>query len=52
MPFFSTKSETSYGLGLSLSQKIIKKHNGDIIIDSEKSVGTTITLLFPVGETK
>ena len=52
MPFFSTKPDSGYGLGLSLSQKIIKKHNGDIIIDSEKSIGTTITLLFPVGATK
>lgn len=49
-PFFTTKSSNNFGLGLSLSNNIMKKHNGKITIKSKKSEGSTITLYFPKGE--
>ncbi|MEM9920281.1 MAG: ATP-binding protein [Bacteroidota bacterium] len=36
------------GLGLGLCKKIINNYNGSVAIDSQLSVGTTFTLLFPI----
>jgi signal transduction histidine kinase len=36
-----------HGLGLSLTDKIIKLHNGFLNIESKVDVGTTVTVLFP-----
>ncbi len=48
-PFFSTKGEEGgTGLGLSVSYGIIKKHNGDIRVESKVGVGTTFTIELPV----
>ncbi len=47
-PFFSTKGEGGTGLGLSVSYGIIKKHNGDIRVESKVGVGTTFTIELPV----
>ncbi len=44
-PFFSTKKST--GLGLSVSYNIIKKHGGDISVESKPGVGTTFTVSLP-----
>ncbi|MBN2519159.1 MAG: ATP-binding protein [Bacteroidales bacterium] len=46
IPFYSTK-EGGSGIGLSLSQQIIKMHGGDISIRSKENSGTEITILFP-----
>lgn len=49
-PFFSTKDTSSYdgvGMGLSISQSIIKKHNGSIVVDSIEGKGTTVTIIIP-----
>jgi signal transduction histidine kinase len=47
-PFFTTKSQgKGTGLGLSVSMGIIRKHGGDIRIDSQVSRGTTFTVLLP-----
>jgi len=47
-PFFTTKSDKGgIGLGLSIADKIIKDHNGHIIISSDKGKGTTFQITLP-----
>jgi signal transduction histidine kinase len=46
-PFFTTKDK-GVGLGLALTRKIIEDHRGTIVALSEKSKGTTFTVLLPV----
>jgi PAS domain S-box-containing protein len=48
-PFFSTKGESGSGLGLSMAYSIVKRHRGDIAVESEPGRGTTFTLRFPVA---
>lgn len=51
-PFFTTKDVgKGTGLGLSISEKIIRQHNGEILIDSTEGVGTTFTIILPVQQT-
>jgi two-component system NtrC family sensor kinase len=48
-PFFTTKDVgKGTGLGLSITYDIIKKHNGDITVESQPGVGTTFIIMFPV----
>ena len=48
-PFFTTKgAEEGTGLGLSITKDIIKKHNGDITVESIVGKGATFTILLPV----
>jgi len=50
-PFFTTKDVgKGTGLGLSISYDIIKKHQGDITVDSTVGKGTTFTIRLPLGE--
>jgi PAS domain S-box-containing protein len=46
-PFFTTKDEGT-GLGLMVSNNIIKHHNGKLDVKSEKGMGTIFTIHFPV----
>jgi PAS domain S-box-containing protein len=48
-PFYSTKGEAGSGLGLSMAYSIVRRHGGEIHVDSEPGTGTTFTLTFPVG---
>ena len=41
------RSDSGAGLGLPLAQAIMSVHGGKIEILSEKSIGTTVTLIFP-----
>lgn len=48
-PFFTTKSSTKgTGLGLAVSYGIIKKHGGDIAVESTLGKGTTFTVRLPL----
>jgi two-component system, NtrC family, sensor kinase len=48
-PFFSTKAATKgTGLGLAVSYGIIKKHGGEIAVDSAVGKGTTFTVRLPI----
>lgn len=48
-PFFTTKKRSNgTGIGLSISNKILKEHNGEISIDSQHGVGTKFTIYFPI----
>ena len=49
-PFFTTKPVgEGTGLGMSISYEIVKKHGGDILIDSELGKGTTFTISLPLN---
>jgi len=48
-PFFTTKGVTSSGLGMSVSYGIIKRHGGEILIESDLGKGTTFIIHLPVG---
>lgn len=49
-PFFTTKdSGKGTGLGLSISYDIIKRHHGEISVESTPGLGTTFTVRIPVS---
>jgi PAS domain S-box-containing protein len=48
-PFYSTKGEAGSGLGLSMAYSIVRRHGGEIHVDSEPGAGTTFTLTFPIS---
>jgi PAS domain S-box-containing protein len=48
-PFFSTKGEGGSGLGLAMVYSIVKRHGGEIRVDSEPGRGAIFTLTFPAA---
>ncbi len=50
-PFYTTKDVgKGTGLGLSISYDIVKKHKGEITVDSKPGEGTTFTITIPVAD--
>lgn len=49
-PFFSTKGAKGMGLGLAESYGIVKRHRGNIHVESEVGKGTTFEVRFPAGK--
>lgn len=47
-PYFTTKDEGS-GLGLAIAHSVVQRHNGHLVIESEKGKGTTCKLYLPAS---
>jgi signal transduction histidine kinase len=47
-PFFTTKHDGT-GLGLPITQRIVREHHGDITVHSEPNKGTTFNILLPAN---
>ncbi len=45
--FFTTKGYKGTGLGLPVTEKIVREHGGELKVDSEPGRGTTFSLLLP-----
>jgi len=45
-PYFTTK-EAGIGLGLAITERIIKEHGGEIQVESQPGAGTTFTVIMP-----
>lgn len=45
-PFFTTKAQRGTGLGLSMVYGMMRRHEGDLEIESEPGKGTTVRLIF------
>ncbi|HEX9079303.1 MAG TPA: ATP-binding protein [Desulfuromonadaceae bacterium] len=48
-PYFTTK-EAGIGLGLAITERIIKEHGGEISVDSIPGNGTIFTVTLPMGD--
>ena len=49
-PFFTTKpGGEGTGLGLVISYEIVRKHGGDILLESELGRGTTVQIRLPIA---
>jgi len=49
LPFFSTK-EKGMGLGLTLANRIMRQHEGDLTMTSDEEGGSAFALRIPIGE--
>ncbi len=54
-PYFSTKyrgNQKGMGFGLAIAHSVIKKHNGNIEVESIPGKGTTVSILIPASAAK
>lgn len=49
-PFFSTKAQKGFGLGLSVSYGIINNHGGHVDVKSREGEGTRFSIYLPIAE--
>jgi CheY-like chemotaxis protein/anti-sigma regulatory factor (Ser/Thr protein kinase) len=49
--FFTTKGARGTGLGLAMVYGTVERHGGEIQIESQPGVGTTVRLIFPAAST-
>jgi len=49
-PFFTTKGAKGTGLGLSVVYGIVSRHGGEVLLESQEGVGTTVTLRLPATD--
>jgi len=49
--FFSTKGSKGTGIGLAVTHKIIKEHDGWIDVDSKEGIGSTFCINLPLKRT-
>ena len=49
-PFFTTKGVKSTGLGLAVAYGTIRRHGGEISMESTEGIGTTVTFWLPTVE--
>lgn len=47
-PFFSTKGSRGTGLGLAVSEKIVREHDGEILLTSEPGKGSVFEVRLPL----
>ncbi|MDD5457270.1 MAG: ATP-binding protein, partial [Candidatus Margulisbacteria bacterium] len=45
-PFFTRKSKGT-GLGLTICKELVHLHNGEIMVESQKNIGTKFTIILP-----
>ena len=48
-PYFTTK-EAGIGLGLAITERIVKEHGGEITVESQVGEGTTFTVVLPANK--
>lgn len=48
-PFFTTKEGKRIGLGLSILSQAVQQTGGELVLDSEKGIGTTATAVFKMS---
>lgn len=48
-PFFTTKGARGNGLGLSIAQSVVRRHGGEIDVESEVGHGTCVRVRLPRG---
>ena len=49
-PFFSHGKASGVGLGMSIIQKIVEEHGGEVVVSSQPGEGTTVRFLLPIAE--
>lgn len=48
-PFWTTKGYRGVGMGLAASFGVVRRHGGEILLESEKGIGTTVTVRLPLS---